>query len=103
MMKKKTDNAYVSGLSEDLNFQGNQLVQFQTMYIVGAAVGQIPFAWIFPKVPMHWLVPGMDLGWGLFTLLQYRVESYGEMMAYRFLVGLFEVCPMINFSLDKSF
>ncbi|KAL1979812.1 hypothetical protein VTN96DRAFT_5098 [Rasamsonia emersonii] len=60
------------------------------MYIVGAAVGQIPFAWIFPRVPMHWLVPGMDLGWGIFTLLQYRVSSYAEVMAYRFLVGLFE-------------
>ncbi|GAD99069.1 MFS transporter [Paecilomyces variotii No. 5] len=84
------NNAYVSGLSDDLDFHGNELVQFQTMYTVGAVVGQIPFAYLFPKLPMHWLVPGLDLGWGIFTLLQYRAQGYSEMMAYRFMVGLFE-------------
>ncbi len=40
---------------------------------------------------MHYLVPTLDLGWGIFTLLQYRATSYGEIMAYRFMVSLFEV------------
>ncbi|KAL1633117.1 MFS transporter (Seo1) [Diplodia intermedia] len=84
------NNAYVAGLSDELGFHGNELVHLQTMYIVGAVVGQIPFAWLFTKVRMHWLLPGMDLAWGVFTLLQYRANGYSEMMAYRFLVGLFE-------------
>ncbi|KAJ5604705.1 hypothetical protein N7510_009859 [Penicillium lagena] len=84
------NNAYVSGLKEDLNLQGNDLVQLQTIYTVGAVVGQIPFAFLFTKLPMYWLIPFMDIAWGIFTLLQYRASSYAEMAAYRFLVGWFE-------------
>ena len=78
-------------MSEDLGFYGNQLVNFQTIFVVGNVVGLLPFAYLFPKVPMHWLVPSLDLGWGIFTLLQYRAQSYGEIVAYRFLVSLCEV------------
>ncbi|CZR64586.1 related to putative transporter SEO1 [Phialocephala subalpina] len=84
------NNAYVSGLSEDLNFHGNQLVQFQTMFVVANVVGLIPFAYLFPKVPMFWLIPGLEFGWGIFTLLQFQSKSYSEIMAYRFIIGLFE-------------
>ncbi|PLB49151.1 MFS general substrate transporter [Aspergillus steynii IBT 23096] len=84
------NNAYVSGLQEDLGLHGNELVHLQTMYTVGAVVGQIPFAYLFTKVPMSWLIPFLDICWGVFTLLQYRVNGYAELMAYRFLVGWFE-------------
>lgn len=60
------------------------------MYSLGAVLGQIPFAFIFPKVRMNWLIPSLDIAWGIFTLLQYRTQTYSEMMAYRFMVGLFE-------------
>ncbi|KAE8151666.1 MFS general substrate transporter [Aspergillus avenaceus] len=84
------NNAYVSGLKGDLNLHGNELVHLQTMYTVGAVVGQLPFAYLFTRFPMSWLIPFLDIMWGVFTLLQYRVGSYGELMAYRFLVGWFE-------------
>ncbi|KAF7588602.1 MFS transporter (Seo1), partial [Aspergillus hancockii] len=86
------NNAYVSGLKEDLNLHGNELVHLQTMYTVGAVVGQLPFAYLFTRFPMSWLIPFMDIMWGVFTLLQYRATSYSELMAYRFMVGWFEVC-----------
>jgi hypothetical protein len=86
-----TDNAYVSGLKDDLGFYGNELVQLQTIYAVGAVVGQIPLMFLFPLVPMHWLLPTLDIAWGIFTLLQYRSNSYAELAAYRFLIGWFEV------------
>jgi hypothetical protein len=102
------DNAYVAGLKEDLvilisplfvftvlmvlqGFNGNQLVHVQTMYILGAVLGQIPFMFLFTVIPMYWLIPFLDVAWGVFTLLQYRVNSYGALMAYRFMVGWFEV------------
>jgi MFS family permease len=77
-------------MKEDLNFNGNELVQLQTMYTVGAVVGMIPFMFLFTYIPMHWTIPAMDVLWGVFTLLQYRAQSFGEMAAYRFLVGFFE-------------
>lgn len=80
-------------MQESLNLQGNDLVNLQTIYTVGAVLGQLPFAYLFTKYPISYLIPGMDLLWGVFTLLQYRATSYEEMMAYRFLVGWFEVYP----------
>lgn len=85
------DNAYVAGLKEDLGFQGNELVQLQTFYIIGAVTGQIPIMFLLTYIPMHWLIPFLDIAWGIFTLLQFRVTGFAELAAYRFLVGWFEV------------
>jgi hypothetical protein len=85
------NNAYVAGLKEDLGFKGNQLVQLQTFYVVGAVVGQIPFMFLFTYIPMYWTIPFLDIAWGIITLLQYRTQSFAELAAYRFLVGWFEV------------
>lgn len=78
-------------MKEELGFYGNQLIQLQTIYIVGAVLGQIPFLFLFTYLPMYWVLPGMDIAWGIFTLLQFRVNSFAELMAYRFMVGWFEV------------
>lgn len=81
-------------MKEDLGFHGNELVQLQTLYIVGAVVGQLPFLFLFTYVPLNILIPFMDVCWGIFTLLQFRVTGFAEIAAYRFLVGFFEVsCP----------
>lgn len=90
-------------MSTDLNFHGNELVQFQTIFYVANVIGILPFIYLFPRVPMHILVPTLDLGWGIFTLLQYRAQSYGEIMAYRFLVSLFEASyfPGVHFVLGS--
>lgn len=79
-------------MKEDLGFEGNQLVELQTMYTVGAVVGQVPFMFLFTFVPMNYLIPFLDVCWGIFTLLQYRATGFAELAAYRFLVGWFEVC-----------
>lgn len=39
---------------------------------------------------MNLLIPSLELGWGIFTLVQYRATGYSELMAYRFMVGFFE-------------
>ncbi|KAH7166391.1 major facilitator superfamily domain-containing protein [Dactylonectria macrodidyma] len=97
------NNAYVSGMSEDLGFNGNELVQFQTVFVVGNVVGLLPFIYLFPRVPMHYLVPTLDLLWGIFTLLQYRANSFAEIAAYRFMVSLFEASyfPGVHFVLGS--
>ncbi|KAF2254386.1 MFS general substrate transporter [Trematosphaeria pertusa] len=93
------NNAYVAGLKEDLNFHGNELVRLQTMYILGAVLGQLPFLYLFTRTPMFYLIPFLDVSWGLFTLLQYRAHSFAELATYRFLVGWFEAAffPAIHY------
>jgi hypothetical protein len=97
----EADNAYVSGLKEDLKFNANQLVNVNAMYIAGAVIGQLPFTFLFPMFPMNYTIPALEVGWGTFTLLQYRAQGYGELMAYRFFVGIFEVCGRIESSFLK--
>ena len=46
---------------------------------------------LFTYISMQHIIPFLDIAWGIFTLLQYRVNSYAELAAYRFLVGWFEV------------
>lgn len=81
-------NAYISGMKEDLAFNGNQLVQLQTIFNVAYTVFMIPVTLLAAEYPKT--IPICELGWSLFTLLQYRANSFGELAAYRFMVGLFE-------------
>lgn len=84
------NNAYVSGMKEDLGFQGNDLVQVQAMYLVGAVIFQLPFMFFLPKVPLNIVIPAMDLCWGLMTLICCKIHSVAALKAIRFLVGVFE-------------
>jgi hypothetical protein len=86
-------------LKEDLGFKGNELVQLQTFYILGAVLGQIPFFFLLTYVPIHYLLPFLDVAWGVFTLLQFRVTGFAELAAYRFLVGWFEAAffPIMHY------
>jgi hypothetical protein len=73
-------NAYVSGMKEDLGFYGNQFVQLQTVYTVAYTVFMIPLTLLAAKYRN--VIPACDLMWGVFTLLQYRAQSFGELAAY---------------------
>lgn len=96
-------NAYVSGLKEDLNFNSNQLVDLNALYIAGAVIGQLPFTFIFPMFPMNYTIPALEIGWGLFTLLQFRAQGFAELAAYRFLIGIFEAAyfPGVHYVLGS--
>ncbi|KAJ5727725.1 hypothetical protein N7493_005545 [Penicillium malachiteum] len=63
---KYLDHAYVSGMKEELNLGGNDLVHLQTIYTVGAVVDQVPFIFLFTKIPMFWLIPFMDVAWAAY-------------------------------------
>ncbi|TIA13627.1 MFS general substrate transporter [Aureobasidium pullulans] len=90
------NNAYVSGMSDDLGFEGNELVHFQTMYNLGAVLGQLPFALLFPKIRMNILVPALDILWVSCARL------FGD-HGHRFLVGLFESAffPAVHYVLGS--
>ncbi|KAE8165227.1 major facilitator superfamily domain-containing protein [Aspergillus tamarii] len=62
------NNAFLSGMKEDLNMYGNQLVTSTSIYTVGY----------------------LEVGWGIATICTSSVQSYKSLYAIRFLVGLFE-------------
>lgn len=84
------NNAYVTNMREDIGMKGNDLVVVQALFTVGSCVFQLPFMYLFVHVPLNIMLPVMDLGWGLFTLLTYRANSVGYVMGMRFMVGTFE-------------
>lgn len=95
-------NAYVSGMKEDLNMHGNDLVYTQAVYTVSSVVFQIPFIYFASAIPCHYLLPLMDLGWGVATLGTSQVRTVRQLQVCRFFVGAFEsgFFPTINFLLS---
>lgn len=93
------NNAYVSGMKEDLGMKGNDLVDTQSIYVVGAVVFQLPFMYIINNYPTTYLLPAMDIGWGIFTLLIFTAKNTAQLQVYRFFVGVFESAfyPTINY------
>jgi MFS family permease len=80
-------NAYISGLREDLGFYGNELVQLNSIYSAGYCTSMIPATLLVTRYPAKWVLPTAMLGWGVFTILCYRAQSFSELAAYRFLIA----------------
>lgn len=97
------NNAYVSGMKESLHMKGNDLVNTQMLYTIGAIIFQIPFMYVIHKYPTNYLLPFMDIGWGLFTLAIYKAKNTGQLQGFRFMVGVFESAfyPTINYLLGS--
>lgn len=93
------NNAYVSGMKESLGMKGNDLVNTQAVYTVGSVVFQLPFMYLIHRYPTNYILPLMDLFWGIFTLVIYKSRHTGDLQAFRFFVGIFESCfyPTINY------
>ncbi|SCU91925.1 LADA_0F13036g1_1 [Lachancea dasiensis] len=84
------NNAYVSGMREELNFQGNQLVETQVMFTVGNIIFQIPFLFFLNKVPLNFVLPALDICWSILTIGAAKVDSVPHLKAIRFFIGAFE-------------
>ncbi|CAI4215823.1 unnamed protein product [Parascedosporium putredinis] len=83
-------NAYVSGMKEDLQMNGNEYTYAMTMYTIAYAIMQVPSTLIVQKVrPALWLAI-MEVGWGVWTFAQAGITNSNQLYAFRFLVGLFE-------------
>lgn len=65
-------------------------MQQNAAYTVAYAIMQIPSTLIIQKIrPSYWLA-AMEVGWGVFTMAQAGLTNYGQLYAFRFLIGLFE-------------
>ncbi|KAI1609153.1 retrograde regulation protein 2 [Exophiala viscosa] len=84
------NNAFVSGMKEDLGLYKNQLNYMQTCWTVGYVIGEIPSNMILTRVrPSIW-IPTAELVWTILTFCTSRCNSASSLYALRFLVGLAE-------------
>ncbi|OCF34516.1 hypothetical protein I316_03557 [Kwoniella heveanensis BCC8398] len=89
--QNNVQNAYVSGMQEDLSLYGNELNYFTTYFNIGYVI-MIPFSvyfmndWIRPSI---WLATA-ELLWGIATAGLAAVKTAHQIYGIRFLVGFFE-------------
>ncbi|WWC57476.1 uncharacterized protein I303_100008 [Kwoniella dejecticola CBS 10117] len=89
--QNNVQNAYVSGMQEDLHLYGNELNYFTTYFNIGYTI-MIPFSvylmndWIRPNI---WL-PTAELLWGIATATFAAVHTAKQVYGIRFVVGFFE-------------
>ena len=83
-------NAYVSGLKESLNLEGNQYSILLSMFTAGSCVGQIPHALIIQKVAPRFWLPFTLLVWSGLTMCSAACKTYAQLCVVRFLQGFFE-------------
>ncbi|KAF2874279.1 major facilitator superfamily domain-containing protein [Massariosphaeria phaeospora] len=85
------NNAYVSGMKEDLALTGNQYSLFGTFYNLGYLVFQVPSLLLLsrPRIAKYYL-PTMEVLWSITTFAQSQMRNERDIYGTRFLLGLLE-------------
>ncbi|CAF3612373.1 hypothetical protein SNK03_003697 [Fusarium graminearum] len=94
--RNNINNAYVSGMKDDLGFEGDQLNQIFTCFTVGYVIGQVPsnlsLQYIKPRI---WF-PLMMVLWGCLTMVTASVQSPKSIMVIRFFQGICEASTFVG-------
>ncbi|KAL4908786.1 hypothetical protein BDW74DRAFT_165540 [Aspergillus multicolor] len=83
---------YVSGMREDLGFQGAQLTTVTTLYAVGYLIGIVPNNLLLTYFKPKRFFPAMITIWALLTMVNAAARKPTDLMAIRFFQGYFESC-----------
>ncbi|KAF7562889.1 hypothetical protein G7046_g1241 [Stylonectria norvegica] len=84
--------AYVSGMKEDLNFEGAQLTVVNTVYQVGYLIGIIPNSILLTYFRPRIFFPFMITIWAAFSMCNAAARRPQDLMAMRFFQGYAESC-----------
>ncbi|KAF4222401.1 hypothetical protein CNMCM5878_005683 [Aspergillus fumigatiaffinis] len=80
------NNAFVSGMKEDLSLYGNQLNYMQTCWTVGYVIGEIPSNLLLTRIRPRYWIPAMELLWTVLTFAMARCNSPTQFYVLRFFV-----------------
>ncbi|KAF5019535.1 hypothetical protein F66182_8450 [Fusarium sp. NRRL 66182] len=89
MDQSATTQAYVSGMREALGLYGNELVEFNTYFSIGYAIGLVPGQLAQTRVRPSLFLPACEIIWGLFVLVTCKAQNATTIYALRFFLGLF--------------
>ncbi|VUC26101.1 unnamed protein product [Clonostachys rosea] len=90
------NNAYTSGMKEDLGFKGTELNIINTIFYGGYVLGQIPNNLALQKLPPRIYFPSCVIAWGLLTLGTGFVQHPWQIMAIRFFQAIFESSTFVG-------
>lgn len=97
--RNNINNAFVSGMKEDLGLWGNELNWMITWFQIGYIVGQIPSQILLTKISPRFYLPIAEFMWSVFVLFLYKCQSAKQIYALRFCIGFIEAAswPGLHF------
>lgn len=90
------------GLQEATHLTGNQYSFVGSIAPIGQLVVQPFSSYLIVRVPHRILMPALCLGWGIAQTAMAACKSYGDLLASRFFLGLFEGGCLPLFSVITS-
>lgn len=84
------NNAFVSGMKEDLKLYGNELNYMQTCWTVGYVLGEIPSNLLLTRIRPRYWIPFCEVTWSVLTILLIKCETPTQIYVLRFFIGLAE-------------
>jgi MFS transporter, ACS family, pantothenate transporter len=94
--RSNLNNAYVSGMKEELGFVGNQLNQVQAAFTSGYVVGQIPANLSLHYVRPRIFFPACMVVWAGLTMVTASVHNPQSIAAIRFFQGIAEATTFVG-------
>ncbi|OTB01858.1 hypothetical protein M426DRAFT_74909 [Hypoxylon sp. CI-4A] len=85
--RNNINNAFISGMKEDLGLYGNELNWMTTWFQIGYIVGQIPSQILLTKISPRWYLPAAEFLWAFFVLFIYKCQNAQQIYAIRFCIG----------------
>ncbi|KAI8717124.1 MFS domain-containing protein [Fusarium sp. LHS14.1] len=85
------NNAFVSGMEEDLNMHGNELDYMQTLWTVVTSLERFPgINLLLTRVrPSIWIL-ACEVTWSVLTIIMAKCTNVQQLYALRFFIGLAE-------------
>ncbi|KAE8155316.1 pantothenate transporter [Aspergillus avenaceus] len=84
------NNAFVSGMKEDVGLYGNELNYMQACWTVGYVIGEIPSNILLTRIRPRYWIPAMELLWTVLTFSLSRCNTPTQFYVLRFFIGLAE-------------
>ncbi|KAI1500745.1 major facilitator superfamily transporter [Biscogniauxia marginata] len=84
------NNAFVSGMKEDLGLFRNELNYMQTCWTVGYVIGEIPSNILLTRIRPGIWIPACEVVWSVLTILLTQCNNATQIYALRFFIGLAE-------------
>ncbi|KAF5489585.1 Pantothenate transporter liz1 [Colletotrichum siamense] len=84
------NNAFVSGMKEDLSLYGNELNYMQVCWTVGYVIGEIPSNMLLTRIRPRIWIPICEVTWSVLTILLAKCQTSTQIYVLRFFIGLAE-------------
>ncbi|KAI1272033.1 major facilitator superfamily domain-containing protein [Xylaria sp. FL0933] len=94
--RSNINNAYVSGLKEELDFKGNELNQIQAAFTAGYVVGQVPANLSLHYVRPRIFFPACMVVWAGLTMVTASAHNAPSIAAIRFFQGVAEATTFVG-------